>query len=81
MLILPLHPPVPIARAIATVDVLSRGRVSVGLGVGWMREEFEAVGQSFHDRGRQADEMIAVLDRLPEMGFEPKPVSGRGRRS
>jgi probable F420-dependent oxidoreductase len=89
VLILPLHSPVPVARAIATVDVLSRGRISVGLGVGWMREEFDAVGQSFEDRGRRADEMITVLDRLfteerpsffgehyelPEMGFEPKPV-------
>jgi probable F420-dependent oxidoreductase len=89
ILILPLHSPVPVARAIATLDVLSGGRVSLGFGVGWMREEFDAVGQDFSDRGRRTDEMIAVLDslftkkrpsfagqyyQLPEMGFEPKPV-------
>ena len=89
ILILPLHPPLAIARSIATVDVLSGGRVSLGLGVGWMREEFDAVGQDFTTRGRRTDEMLQVLDvlftqerprfdgefyRLPEMGFEPKPV-------
>jgi probable F420-dependent oxidoreductase len=89
ILILPLHTPVAIARSIATVDVLSGGRVSLGFGVGWMREEFEAVGQDFTTRGRRTDEMLQVLHRLftesrpsftgehyqlPEMGFEPKPV-------
>jgi probable F420-dependent oxidoreductase len=89
ILILPLHTPVAIARSIATVDVLSGGRVSLGLGVGWMREEFDAVGQEFTDRGRRTDEMLQILDllftqsrpsfdgtyyQLPEMGFEPKPV-------
>jgi len=89
ILILPLHAPLSIARSIATVDVLSGGRVSLGLGVGWMREEFDAVGQDFTTRGRRMDEMLAVLDTLftqsrprfdgefytlPEMGFEPKPV-------
>jgi probable F420-dependent oxidoreductase len=89
VLILPLHPVLPVARAIATVDVLSGGRVSLGLGVGWMREEFEAVGQGFTDRGSRTDEMIEILDllftqdrpsfdgvhhQLPAMGFEPKPV-------
>src|SRR5215218_3056404 len=89
ILILPLHPPVGIARSIATVDVLSGGRVSLGLGVGWMREEFDAAGQDFTTRGRRMDEMLQVLDllftqerpsfagehyQLPEMGFEPKPV-------
>jgi probable F420-dependent oxidoreductase len=89
ILILPLHSPLAIARSIATVDVLSGGRVSLGLGVGWMREEFDALGQDFTTRGRRTDEMLEVLDtlftesrpsfdgefyRLPEMGFEPKPV-------
>jgi probable F420-dependent oxidoreductase len=89
ILILPLHEPVLLARAIATVDVLSGGRVSVGIGVGWMREEFEAVGQRYEERGRRTDEMVEVLDtlfseeepsfhgryfRLPPMGFAPKPA-------
>ncbi|SHN39877.1 TIGR03619 family F420-dependent LLM class oxidoreductase [Cryptosporangium aurantiacum] len=87
--ILPLHAPLALARSIATVDVLSGGRVSVGVGVGWMREEFDAVGQDFTTRGRRMDEMLAVLDTLfteerpsfagefytlPEMGFQPKPL-------
>ncbi|WP_067652455.1 LLM class F420-dependent oxidoreductase [Nocardia harenae] len=87
--ILPLHAPLSLARSIATVDVLSGGRLSVGLGVGWMREEFEAVGQDFATRGKRLDEMLAIFDALftqerpsytgrfyslPEMGFEPKPV-------
>jgi len=89
ILILPLHSPLAIARSIVTVDVLSGGRVSLGLGVGWMREEFDALGQDFTTRGRRTDEMLQVLHtlftesrpsfagefyRLPEMGFEPKPV-------
>ena len=89
ILILPLHAPMTIARSIATVDVLSGGRLSLGVGVGWMREEFDAVGKDFSTRGRRMDETIAVLDTLfdqsrpkfdgefytlPEMGFEPKPV-------
>ena len=89
ILILPLHPPVGIARSIATVDVLSGGRLSLGLGVGWMREEFDAAGQDFTTRGRRMDEMLQVLDllftaarpscagdyyQLPEMGVEPKPL-------
>ena len=89
VVILPLHSPAIIARAIVTVDVLSRGRLSLGVGMGWMREEFEAAGQEFTNRGRRADEMIDFLDRLftehrpafdgefyhlPEAGFEPKPV-------
>jgi probable F420-dependent oxidoreductase len=93
ILILPLHAPLSIARSIATVDALSGGRVSLGLGVGWMREEFDAVGQDFTTRGRRMDEMIAVLHTLftesrpsfagefyvlPEMGFEPKPVQRPG---
>jgi probable F420-dependent oxidoreductase len=89
VVILPLHSPAIIARAIVTVDVLSGGRLSLGVGMGWMREEFETVGQEFTNRGRRADEMIDFLDRLftehrpafhgefyhlPEAGFEPKPV-------
>jgi enoyl-CoA hydratase len=89
VVILPLHSPAVIARSVATVDVLSRGRLSLGVGMGWMREEFEVAGQEFTNRGRRADEMIDFLDRvftehrpafggefyhLPEAGFEPKPV-------
>ncbi|MCP9948251.1 LLM class F420-dependent oxidoreductase [Actinomadura madurae] len=89
VLIMPLHDPATLARAITTVDVLSGGRLSLGIGVGWMREEFDATGQEFRNRGRRTDEMIMLLDTLfseetpsfagefysmPEVGFEPKPV-------
>jgi len=87
--VLPLHHPVHLARAIATVDVLSNGRVSVGAGVGRIAAEYAAVGEDFRTRGARLDEMIQVMDVLfrepqPEFhgrfydfsasGFEPKPV-------
>jgi probable F420-dependent oxidoreductase len=87
--VLPMHQPVHLARAIATVDVLSNGRVVVGAGVGTIAAEYAAVGESFHTRGARLDEMIQVLDVLfqeprPEFhgrfydfapsGFAPKPV-------
>jgi alkanesulfonate monooxygenase SsuD/methylene tetrahydromethanopterin reductase-like flavin-dependent oxidoreductase (luciferase family) len=43
------------------LDVLSQGRVTVVAGVGWVKEEFDALGYSFHDRGRRMDEILQVL--------------------
>jgi probable F420-dependent oxidoreductase len=56
-----LRDPIALAKAVSTAAVISRGRVSCGFGSGWMREEFEVVGQSFADRGRRLDEIIDVL--------------------
>ena len=87
--VLPLRHPIVSARAITTLDVLSGGRVEVGIGMGWLREEFEAVGESFDRRGRRADEIVEILRRLwtereiehhgefydfAPLRFEPKPV-------
>jgi len=64
VLILPAHHPVTLAKRIATVDVLSKGRLRLVIGVGWMREELEATGAEFATRGRRTDESIDVLRAL-----------------
>lgn len=62
--ILPLRNVFVTAKAVATLDRISQGRVILGAGVGWLKEEFEAAGEDFHTRGRRADEAIQVLRRL-----------------
>jgi probable F420-dependent oxidoreductase len=62
--VLPMRNPVMAAKAIGTAAVLSGGRVALGLGVGWMREEFQAAEAPFERRGARTDEMIAVLRKL-----------------
>jgi probable F420-dependent oxidoreductase len=64
VLVLPNHHPVVLAKRAATVDVLSRGRLRLCVGVGWLREEIEACGAEFGSRGRRADEQLAVLRAL-----------------
>ncbi len=64
VLVLPEHNPLVLAKRLATLDVLSGGRVQLGVGVGWMREEAEAVGIDFSTRGRRADEMIEAMRAL-----------------
>ncbi len=61
VLILPYRPALPTAKAIATVQELSGGRVELGVGIGWMDAEFRAVGVDRHARGRISDEMLAFL--------------------
>jgi len=62
VMVLPHRNPVLAAKQLATADLLSGGRVTVGCGVGWLREEFEAVGlPPFDERGRVADEYLAVF--------------------
>ena len=61
IIILPEHNPVQLAKRLATIDVLSGGRMLVGVGVGWLREESEAVGVPFAERGARTDEFIDVL--------------------
>ena len=65
VLILPYRHPVVTAKVVATLDVLSGGRVDLGVGVGWMREEFEALGHGYFDRrGAVTDEQLRVMRRL-----------------
>ena len=64
VLILPQRNPVILAKQLATLDALSRGRVSLTAGIGWFREEFEAIGVPWERRGRRADEYIQALRTL-----------------
>jgi probable F420-dependent oxidoreductase len=87
--ILPLRHPVMVARSVVTLDRMSGGRVLLGIGVGWMPNEFEIVGEDFTNRGKRTDEMIALMRELwseetiefhgeyydiPPVKFAPKPV-------
>lgn len=86
-----LRHPFVAARAVATLDVVSGGRVELGVGAGWMPEEWAAAGVGFAGRGRRLDEALDVCRRLwsetvvahqgefyafPPVMFEPKPVQG-----
>ncbi len=64
ILVLPAHQPALLAKRLATIDVLSKGRMRLGIGVGWQREELEAVGVDFTTRGRRTDEAIAAMQAL-----------------
>ncbi len=65
VMIVPYRNPVFTAKALATVDVLSRGRVTVGVGVGWLREEFAALdAPAFDRRGAASDEYIRIFKTL-----------------
>jgi probable F420-dependent oxidoreductase len=75
VMILPYRNPVVTAKMLATIDVLSRGRVTVGVGVGWLREEFEALGApDFDRRGAVSDEYLRVFKAL----WTQDPASHRG---
>ncbi len=90
VMVLPHRPPVLTAKMLATIDVLSNGRLIVGCGVGWMREEFEAIGAPAYDeRGSVGDEYIRAFKelwtsdnpsfegkycRFANVAFAPKPV-------
>ena len=89
VLILPYRPPLQTAKQLAAIDVLSDGRLILGAGVGWMREEAELLGMPWDRRGARSDEQLAIFRqvwsdkrpafegdfyRYPEIGFEPKPV-------
>jgi probable F420-dependent oxidoreductase len=62
--VLPMRNPFLAAKAISTAAVLSNDRVTLTIGVGWSKIEFELMGQSFRNRGRRTDEMIEVMRKL-----------------
>jgi probable F420-dependent oxidoreductase len=66
VLVLPNHHPVVLAKRVASIDVLSGGRVRLAVGMGWLKEEIEACGVEFASRGRRADEQIDVMRLLWE---------------
>ena len=63
VLVVPYRPPLPTAKWIATIQELSGGRMRLGVGVGWMRAEFRALGVARSARGRLTDEMLGFLER------------------
>jgi probable F420-dependent oxidoreductase len=67
--ILPARNPLLVAKQLATVSVMSGGRVALGIGSGWMKEEFELLAADFHTRGRRMDEQVEVLRALWKGGM------------
>ncbi len=64
ILILPQRNPVVLSKEVSTLDMLSGGRVILGVGVGWLREEFDAIGVDFDERGAITDEYVGALRSL-----------------
>jgi probable F420-dependent oxidoreductase len=64
VIILPLRDPCVLAKQVATLDFMAGGRIDLGIGVGWLREEFDALGVPFNKRGRMADEYIGAMRAL-----------------
>jgi probable F420-dependent oxidoreductase len=90
-LILPWRPLVQTSKTLVSIDVLSKGRLSVAIGVGWMKEQFAALDAPFKDRGRRVTEMVNAMRQMwsdDEVDFDgefyhlhdfkmyPKPVRG-----
>ncbi|MFV8316908.1 LLM class F420-dependent oxidoreductase [Mycobacterium sp. 23] len=93
VLLLPEHNPVIVAKQAASLDRLSGGRLTLGIGVGWSREEFEALGVPFEGRAARTAEYIAAIRTLwredvasfsgqfvafGSIRVNPKPVAGKG---
>jgi len=75
IMILAQHNPLLAAKQIATLDHLARGRILLGIGVGWLREEFAALGVPFAERGARTDEYIVAMREL----WSAERPSFRGR--
>ena len=93
VLVLPQRNPVVLAKQVATLDALSGGRVDLGVGIGWLREEFEAIGAPWERRGQRTDEHIEAmralwtqpvasyegeLVRFRDVACDPRPVQPGG---
>jgi len=78
VLVLPYRDPVFLAKHLASIDVLSGGRLVVGIGVGWLQEEFDALGAPFEERGAMTDEYLRVLRDLWET--ETSTFEGRWKQ-
>jgi len=91
VIILPQREPLVLAKQVATLDAMSGGRMELGIGVGWLREEFEALGVPFAQRGKRADDYVAAMRalwapgsashdgafaRFTRVNSNPKPVRG-----
>ena len=91
ILILSQHSPVVCAKQVASLDAMSGGRVLLGIGVGWLREEFEIIGANFEERGPRCDDYMQAMRALWQMDrpsydgrfvkfdgayCRPKPVNG-----
>ena len=78
ILILPERNPLVLAKELGTLDSLSGGRVELGIGVGWLKEEFDALGIPWERRGARTDEYVAVMQKLwsgNEVSFDGEFVS------
>src|SRR6201985_3424055 len=76
VLVLPYRNPVLTAKMVASLDVLSGGRITLGVGVGWLKEEFEALGSpDFERRGAVTDEWITIFKQL----WTQSPASFKGK--
>lgn len=62
--ILPLRHPIEIAKDLSTAAIFSKNRTVLGFGAGWLREEFEILGQAFEKRGKRMDEQIPIIQKL-----------------
>jgi probable F420-dependent oxidoreductase len=73
--ILPLREPIQLAKTLGTLGLLSKGRVVLGAGAGWIREEYDTLGVPFETRGKRMEEMIAVMRQL----WSGRMVEHKGR--
>ena len=83
VLVLPYHNPIRLAKVAATLDVLSGGRLMLGVGVGVIEQELEAMGSPYAERGAITDEMIAIMKELwtnPDPSFQGKYHSFSGMK-
>ena len=74
VLMAPYYAPIVLAKALTTIDVLSAGRLDVGIGLGWSAQEFEAVGVGMERRGARAEDFVACLKAV----WGPDPVEHHG---